>query len=439
MKSTAKPAFGYMRGSLKAMTYVTTDNSWRLYIPPDDRLTVTSSGDVGIGVINPGEKLDVAGGVKIGNSSGTNAGTIRWTGSDFEGYDGSSWRSLAGGGGSLPGGSNGQTLRYNGSLWVASSNIFNDGARVGIGTDTPDARLDVAGGNWDLDNTEGDLKIGDDTYRLKIGVATAGGGAGTAGIRMQGGLQRIIIGGGSHEVIEIDSIGTVKVGSSSLNGTFELYGGAGEDPAVRIENYFLTGGGQIGINDGSGNMHTQLRTDGNSVGGYLRITRNNAESGFVVDGNYNGTQQPRVAVLGSGRSAVFDMSTSGDNSVILPGGSITAAEIGDEAGIASSYAADILGISLTSEYGVLTSRTIFVPKAGYVFAVGTVSVVLLHENGTNSSAVFMLSSSSSGMEEPATDIYTQIPHAAGSGYYYIPTTCTCVFNVDAGSFTCYFL
>jgi len=107
---------------------------------------------------------------------------------------------------------------------------------------------------------------------------------------MQGGLQRIIIGGGSHEVIEIDSIGTVKVGSSSLNGTFELYGGAGEDPAVRIENYFLTGGGQIGINDGSGNMHTQLRTDGNSVGGYLRITRNNAESGFVVDGNYNGTQ-----------------------------------------------------------------------------------------------------------------------------------------------------
>jgi len=257
---------------------------------------------------------------------------------------------------------------------------------------------------------------------------------------MQGGLQRIIIGGGSHEVMEIDSIGTVKVGSSSLNGTFELYGGAGEDPAVSIENYFLTGGGQIGINDGSGNMHTQLRTDGNSVGGYLRITRNSAESGFVVDGNYNGTQQPRVAVLGSGRSAVFDMSTSGDNSVLLPGGSITAAEIGDEAGIGSSYAGTgLFGITLSGGYEVFTSRTITVPVAGYVFAIGSVDVILSHTNGMSTSAIFVLSSSDSGPVEPATDLQPRIAGEAPSGGYNIPTTCTCVFSVDAGSFTCYFL
>ncbi|KXK26557.1 MAG: hypothetical protein TR69_WS6001000563 [candidate division WS6 bacterium OLB20] len=41
-------------------------------------------------------------GVVLGNNSGTAAGTIRYTGTDFEGYNGSSWLSLTGGGGGGP-------------------------------------------------------------------------------------------------------------------------------------------------------------------------------------------------------------------------------------------------------------------------------------------------------------------------------------------------
>jgi len=37
-------------------------------------------------------------GIIVGNNTGTTAGTIRFTGTDFEGYDGSSWNSLTGGG-----------------------------------------------------------------------------------------------------------------------------------------------------------------------------------------------------------------------------------------------------------------------------------------------------------------------------------------------------
>jgi hypothetical protein len=37
-------------------------------------------------------------GITLGTSSSTTAGTIRWTGTDFEGYDGASWVSLTGGG-----------------------------------------------------------------------------------------------------------------------------------------------------------------------------------------------------------------------------------------------------------------------------------------------------------------------------------------------------
>ena len=58
--------------------------------------------NVGIGIVSPQAKLDVAGKIKVGDDSvSPTAGTIRWSGSDFEGYDGSAWKSLtvSGGGG----------------------------------------------------------------------------------------------------------------------------------------------------------------------------------------------------------------------------------------------------------------------------------------------------------------------------------------------------
>ncbi len=48
-------------------------------------------------------------------------------------------------------------------------------------------------GNWDLGATEGDWRIGNDTDRLKIGVALAGGGAGDVWMRAQGGTEHMYI------------------------------------------------------------------------------------------------------------------------------------------------------------------------------------------------------------------------------------------------------
>lgn len=53
-----------------------------------DRVTVANNGDI-----------MTTGGIIIGNNTGTTAGTIRWTGSDFEGYNGAGWVSLTAGGG----------------------------------------------------------------------------------------------------------------------------------------------------------------------------------------------------------------------------------------------------------------------------------------------------------------------------------------------------
>ena len=45
----------------------------------------------------------------------------------------------------LPPGITGATLRYDGNNWIANTFLYNDGARIGIGTITPSTMLDLAG------------------------------------------------------------------------------------------------------------------------------------------------------------------------------------------------------------------------------------------------------------------------------------------------------
>ena len=102
-----------------------------------ETMVMDVNGNMGLGVAVPGEKLEVAGAIRIANTTGTTAGTIRWTGTDFEGYDGSAWVSLTSGEGSTTGGN---------SPWSANGDdiAFTTG-RVGIGINTPQHALDVSG------------------------------------------------------------------------------------------------------------------------------------------------------------------------------------------------------------------------------------------------------------------------------------------------------
>ncbi|MBR9690389.1 hypothetical protein GOV08_01765, partial [Candidatus Woesearchaeota archaeon] len=82
-------------GALESSTITVTENADignNLYVR--NGINVGPAGIKSDGVI-VASSLESTAGIKIGNTTTTNAGTIRWTGSDFEGYNGSSWGSLS--------------------------------------------------------------------------------------------------------------------------------------------------------------------------------------------------------------------------------------------------------------------------------------------------------------------------------------------------------
>lgn len=109
---------------------------------PIERMRITSLGNIGIGTTTPWARLEVAGQIKI---TGGTPGVGKVLTSDANGL--ASWATPATGSGwsSLPGGSAGNTLYHNGTAWVASSNFFNNGGNIGIGTATPGEKLEVNG------------------------------------------------------------------------------------------------------------------------------------------------------------------------------------------------------------------------------------------------------------------------------------------------------
>jgi hypothetical protein len=110
----------------------------------------------------------------------------------------------------------------------------------------------------------------------------------------------------------------------------------------------------------------------------------------MVDGNFQGTEEPRMNLLGSGRSVILDMSVSGDDAVQLPYSSISKVEIKGEAAVAKT-SDDYYGSLPADSYVTLRQITVLAPDDGYLLAIGTCETYMLHSLGTLSSAHFGVS------------------------------------------------
>jgi len=95
----------YIDDNLHVNGVITSDSTATWVVIPDSTDIFYDLGNVAIGNLTPSEKLEVDGAVKIGttttDTSLLSGGEIKYDSNDFFGYDGTEWKSLTSGGGSI--------------------------------------------------------------------------------------------------------------------------------------------------------------------------------------------------------------------------------------------------------------------------------------------------------------------------------------------------
>ena len=120
----------------------------------------------------------------------------------------------------------------------------------------------------------------------------------------------------------------------------------------------------------------------------------------------------------------------------LPADAIGDTEILDEPGVARNE--NMAQLTLTGGVEVLTSRSITVPAAGYVLALGTCNAYVNHTNGSSTVCFVGLHTTSAPL--PTTAVQQQVSSTAPTGVYRFALTPHNLFTVaSAGTYTYYFL
>lgn len=151
----------------------------------------------------------------------------------------------------LSGLTNATAIGYNTRVTQSNSLVLGSNANIGIGAPAPASKLDIAGGNnWDLINGEGDFRMGNNQYRLKMGVALGGGGAGASGI-MQFGQT------GGYNVLSIGAQGNYLL---FINGSSQNVGIGTDAPAAKLDVH-----GTFSVVDGTQGEGKVLTSDAGGV------------------------------------------------------------------------------------------------------------------------------------------------------------------------------
>ena len=145
-----------------------------------------------------------------------------------------------GAGGSLPSGSSGQTLRHNGTTWIADSNIYNTGMSVGIGTTSPNIYGHVAARK--VLTIEGSTGAGI--------IELSSGTGGDAEFEMQGEYTFVAKDNGGEKRIAMIGAETEGGVAGNWGGVLKFYtraGGVGKTIDENTPQMIINSAGMVGI------------------------------------------------------------------------------------------------------------------------------------------------------------------------------------------------
>jgi len=216
-----------------------------------------------------------------------------------------------------------------------------ENGNTGIGVTSPATRLDVLGGNYDVTNGEGDVRVGSPSYRLKLGVATGGSNAGDARIMQMGqagGYNVLSLGAQGNRVVYVNgSTQRVGIGTdvptaplgfpATLTHKITLYPGATGDAGLGMtgnrvqiysdnpnadvalgydaagtfnERFAFKPTGALAVNGSTGTAGQVLQTNGaSSAATWVSPTNavyNSAQQGVCVFGTTLNSNSPETTV-----------------------------------------------------------------------------------------------------------------------------------------------
>jgi hypothetical protein len=240
-----------------------------------------SSQNLGVDIATPQQKLDVAGGLKIGNSTNGIGGSFRWTGTNMEWHDGVAWRNI----GSVGGGGSGTTNflpKWTSSTALGNSQLFDNGTNVGIGTNTPLQTLHLVG-----------------TARISTltgatgGVVTANTSGDVSRVSFTGNVDDVLTGNGAFtDIATIVSDDWTMSGNLLFPNNLSADVGVGTNtPSQRLE---------LEVSNAGFNLPLFIQNRNNTTGNVVGI-------GFTNENNFNFAKAAIIHERGAAGLGVGDM------------------------------------------------------------------------------------------------------------------------------------
>ncbi len=184
-----------------------TDNAFVINSNNSDIIKI-KGGNVGIGTSgDPSAKLEVAGQIKITGGTPADGKVLVSNASGLASWQASST-------GILPAGASGQTLRHDGTNWVANSVIYNNGTNIGMGTTTPTYHLEVVG--------SGIQRIRVNSSDNQAGIGFFSDNSGEAVLYSPDGTDDLAAYVGGANRLYVNSAGNVGIGTTNPNSKLQI-------------------------------------------------------------------------------------------------------------------------------------------------------------------------------------------------------------------------